>query len=139
VLRKYFVNLSHPIRVAFFMRIKLIILLFIGTFTFPNITHANSDVPKIRIHRQIKIPFLKKRRAQNNHNKWLAAGLDLSLGIFGVHRLYLGTEPQVPVMYTLTLGGGGMLVLADLGLILFSKNIENYANSPHIFMWRKKD
>ncbi len=121
------------------MRIKLIILLFLGIFTFPNIVFAKNDVPKIRIHIQIKLPFLKKRRVQNDHNKWLAAGLDLSLGIFGVHRLYLGTEAQVPVMYTLTLGGGGMLVLADLGLILFSKNIENYANSPHIFMWRKKD
>ena len=122
------------------MRIKLIILLlFLGIFAVPNTTHAKNDVPKIRIHRQIKIPFFKKRRLHNDHNKWLAAGLDVSLGIFGVHRLYLGTEAQVPLMYTLTLGGGGMLVLADLGLILFSKNIENYANSSHIFMWRKKD
>ena len=72
-------------------------------------------------------------------NKWVAAGLDLSLGMFGVHRLYLGTEVQVPVMYTLTLGGGGVLLLADLGLILLSKDIETYANSSHIFMWRKKD
>ena len=94
---------------------------------------------KVRIHIQIKLPFFKEKKGQNNHNKWLAAGLDLSLGIFGVHRLYLGTEAHVPVMYTLTLGGGGMLVLADLGLILLSKDIETYANSPHIFMWRKKD
>jgi len=121
------------------MRIKLIILLFLGIFIFRGNAYANYDIPKTRIHIQIKIPFLKKRRLQNDHNKWLAAGLDLSLGIFGVHRLYLGTEAQVPVMYTLTLGGGGILVLTDLGLILFSKNIENYANSPHIFMWRKKD
>jgi len=29
--------------------------------------------------------------------------------------------------------------LADLGLILLSKDIETYANSSHIFMWRKKN
>jgi len=63
----------------------------------------------------------------------------VSLGLFGVHRLYLGTATHVPVMYTLTLGGGGVLVLADLGLILFSKDIEMYSNKAHVFMWRKED
>ena len=120
------------------MRTKLSILLLVGIFISPVIASAKNDVPKIRIHKQIKIPFFKKRRLKNEHNKWVAAGLDLSLGMFGVHRLYLGTEVQVPVMYTLTLAGGGILMLADLGLILLSKDIETYANSSHIFMWRKK-
>jgi TM2 domain-containing membrane protein YozV len=120
------------------MRTKLSILILLGIFIFPVMACANNDVPKIRTHKQIKIPFFKKRRLKNEHNKWIAAGLDLSLGMFGVHRLYLGTEAHVPVMYTLTLGGGGMLVLVDLGLILLSKDIETYANSSHIFMWRKE-
>lgn len=121
------------------MRTKLSILLLLGIFISPVITSAKNDVPKIRTHKQIKIPFLKKRRLKIEHNKWLAAGLDLSLGMFGVHRLYLGTDAHVPVMYALTLGGGGILVLADLGLMLLSKDIENYANSSHIFMWRNAD
>ena len=136
--KKYFVHLSHPIRVAFFMRTKLVILLLIGFFLSPTITQAGLDIPKVKSHKQRRLPFFKKRRLEDKHNKWVAAGLDLSLGIFGVHRLYLGTETHVPVMYTLTLGGGGMLVLVDLGLILLSKDIEPYANRSHIFMWRKE-
>jgi len=138
VPKKYFVHLSHPIRVAFFMRTKLVILLLIGFFLSPTITQAGLDIPKVKSHKDRRLPFFKKRRLKTEHNKWVAAGLDLSLGIFGVHRLYLGTEAQVPVMYTLTLGGGGILILADLGLILLSKDIETYSNSSHIFMWRKE-
>jgi len=124
---------------AFFMRTKLIIILLIGFFLSSTITQAGLDIPKVKSHKQRRLPFFKKRRLEDKHNKWVAAGLDLSLGIFGVHRLYLGTEAHVPVMYTLTLGGGGILILADLGLILLSKDIETYSNSSHIFMWRKKD
>jgi len=121
------------------MRTKLVIILLIGFFLSPTITQAGLDIPKVKSHKQRRLPFFKKRRLEDKHNKWVAAGLDLSLGIFGVHRLYLGTEAHVPVMYTLTLGGGGILILADLGLILLSKDIETYSNSSHIFMWRKKD
>ena len=124
---------------AFFMRTKLIIILLIGFFLSSTITQAGLDIPKVKSHKQRRLPFFKKRRLEVKHNKWIAASLDLSLGIFGVHRLYLGTEAHVPVMYTLTLGGGGILILADLGLILLSKDIETYSNSSHIFMWRKKD
>jgi len=104
----------------------------------PVLGNTEMDIPKVKTHKK-RFPFLKKRKLQNKHNKWVAAGLDLSLGLFGVHRLYLGTEAHVPVMYTLTLGGGGVLILTDLGLILFSKDIELYSNSGHIFMWRKED
>lgn len=38
----------------------------------------------------------------------------VALWPFGVHRLYLGTEAKIPVIYTLTLGGGiGILPLID--------------------------
>ena len=121
------------------MRTRLAILLLLGMFTCPAVISANQDIPKIKQQKKFHLPFFKKRRLEAQHNKWIAAGLDLSLGLFGVHRLYLGTKPYVPVMYTLTLGGGGILILTDLGLILFSKDIETYSNSEHVFMWRKKD
>lgn len=65
----------------------------------------------------------------------VAALLDISLGLFGVHRLYLGTDVKVPVFYTLTIGGGGLLWLIDLGLILFTKDLAPYLDNPHVFMW----
>jgi len=65
----------------------------------------------------------------------VAAVLDLSLGLFGVHRLYLGTDVKVPVFYTLTVGGGAVLWLIDLGLILCTRDLTPYMDNPHVFMW----
>jgi TM2 domain-containing membrane protein YozV len=65
----------------------------------------------------------------------VAIALDLGLGLFGVHRLYLGTDVKVPVAYTLTFGGGGVLWLVDLALLIASRDIETYKNNPHFFMW----
>ena len=65
----------------------------------------------------------------------VAIALDLGLGLFGVHRLYLGTDVKVPVGYTLTFGGGGVLWLVDLALLIASRDIESYKNNPHFFMW----
>jgi TM2 domain-containing membrane protein YozV len=65
-----------------------------------------------------------------------AAILCITLGPFGVHRLYLGTSTSVPVFYTITLGGGfGLLPVIDLFLIVFSKDLEKFKNNPHVFMW----
>ncbi len=82
-------------------------------------------------HRNVDI----KNRKSNKHSKLVATGLNLSLGLFGVHRLYLGTSPVVPVIYTFTLGGGGFLMLSDLGVIIFTKDLEQFSNNPKVIMW----
>jgi TM2 domain-containing membrane protein YozV len=68
-----------------------------------------------------------------------AIALNVTLGAFGMHRLYLGTDVKVPVFYTLTFGGGMVLWIADLGCLIFTKDISAYYNNPHIFMWHKHD
>ncbi|MGD1847225.1 MAG: NINE protein [Salibacteraceae bacterium] len=74
-------------------------------------------------------------RHQNNQ-KLTAIALAVALGPFGVHRLYLGTTPVVPVVYTLTLGGGlGVLPLADIIAILLAEDLSIYQNNDKIFMW----
>lgn len=65
----------------------------------------------------------------------VAIALDISLGLFGMHRLYLGTDLLVPITYTFTMGGGCVLWLVDLGLLIFSKDLKPYMNNPHVFMW----
>jgi len=55
--------------------------------------------------------------------------------MFGVHRMYLGTDIKVPVIYTVTLGGGLVLWVVDLGLLIASKDIKPYMDNPHVFMW----
>ncbi len=79
------------------------------------------------------------KRKTENHSKLVATGLNLSLGLFGVHRLYLGTSPVMPVIYTFTLGGGGFLMLSDLGVIIFTKDLEQFANSSKVIMWSDLD
>jgi len=73
--------------------------------------------------------------AKSENPRLVAIALDLTLGLFGMHRLYLGTDVKVPVAYTLTFGGGGVLWLVDLALLIGSRDIESYKNNPHLFMW----
>jgi TM2 domain-containing membrane protein YozV len=65
----------------------------------------------------------------------LAAALAVTLGPFGAHRIYLGTTPKVPLLYGLTFGGFGVLVLIDLGHILFTKDLSRFQENDRIFMW----
>jgi hypothetical protein len=57
-------------------------------------------------------------------------------GVVGLHRIYLGTSPVVPVFYALTLGGGmGVLFVSDLIAILVTKDINRFADNKNIIMW----
>lgn len=78
---------------------------------------------------------INKRLGRAENPRLVAIALDLSLGLFGMHRLYLGTDVRVPVAYTLTFGGGGVLWLVDLALLIGTKDINTFKNNPHFFMW----
>lgn len=65
----------------------------------------------------------------------LAAALAITLGPFGGHRILLGTSPVIPVVYGLTFGGFGLLVLIDLGHILFTHDLREYMDDRHVLMW----
>jgi TM2 domain-containing membrane protein YozV len=78
---------------------------------------------------------IRENLRKSENPRLVAIGLDLALGLFGMHRLYLGTDVKVPVAYTLTFGGGGILWLVDLALLIGSPSIESYKNNPHLFMW----
>lgn len=64
----------------------------------------------------------------------------LLLGPIGGHRVLLGTKAIVPLVYTLTLGGGlGLVPLIDFFVTLFTKNPETYANESRVLMWLHKE
>lgn len=64
--------------------------------------------------------------------------LPFPCGFVGAHRVMLGTNPWVPVVYVATFGGCfGLLPLIDFCFITFSKDITPYENNPHVFMWVK--
>ena len=74
-----------------------------------------------------------------NKIKIIAITLAVTLGVFGVHRLYLGTKSLVPISYTLTLGGGmAILPIIDIIYIISAKDINQITNNDYIFMWNQK-
>lgn len=73
--------------------------------------------------------------ADRHVSRALAAGLAVALGPFGAHRIYLGTPPKIPVFYSLTFGGFGVLVLIDLGHILCTRDLAPYMDNSRMFMW----
>lgn len=84
--------------------------------------------------------FLKIKKQLNKSDKVTAAVLafPIPFGIVGLHRIYLGTQPYVPVVYIATVGGCfGILPLIDFFSILLQRNSEEYVNNSHVFMWAK--
>ena len=64
----------------------------------------------------------------------------IPFGFSGLHRIYLGSEPWVPVAYLLTGGGGfGLLPLLDFIFIVSADEEEfrRYENNPNFFMFAK--
>lgn len=89
-----------------------------------------------------KPKHLFKRLLQHSKikNKKLIAALlafPFPFGIVGLHRIYLGTSPHVPIVYIATIGGGfGVLPLIDFFVILTSPDLEHYLNNQQVFMWK---
>ena len=89
-----------------------------------------SDKQARRLNRVARV------RGFGENKKLTAVLLAVALGTFGVHRLYLGTKPIVPVVYTLTLGGGfGILPLTDIIAILATPDISRFENNNQVIMW----
>lgn len=115
--------------------VLLLCFLLVGMSAFAqgsknNVVSANgSSLAKFN-NRKI----VQKLRTFENQRA-VAIGLDMSLGLFGVHRMYLGTDLRVPVIYTTTIGGGGVLWLVDLGLLVAVKDLTPFKDNPNVFMW----
>lgn len=57
-------------------------------------------------------------------------------GMVGLHRIYMGTKPHVPVIYIATFGGAfGVLPFIDFCILVLDKKPERYFNNPRLFMW----
>lgn len=70
----------------------------------------------------------------------LAFVLATVVGYLGIHRLYLGTEPIVVILYIITGGGCGIVTLIDwimlLLVLLDEKDIGPYIDNPSFLMWK---
>lgn len=86
-----------------------------------------------------KVQIDTSAEAHHEPTRLVAAALAVTLGPFGAHRLYLGTNAKVPLFYGLTFGGFGVLVLIDLGHIIFTKDLTPYEHNTQVLMWAEKE
>jgi TM2 domain-containing membrane protein YozV len=86
-------------------------------------------------------PLFKLFRKKQKDNRRITAALlafPFPFGIVGLHRIFLGTKPYVPVAYIASLGGiFGLMPLIDFFVICFDKDFEQYLNNGKVLMWVK--
>lgn len=84
-------------------------------------------------------PLLKLFKAKQKKNKKITAAIlafPFPFGIVGLHRIYLGTAPYVPVAYIGSLGGVfGVLPFIDFCVLILDKDEKRYLNNKKVFMW----
>jgi TM2 domain-containing membrane protein YozV len=82
--------------------------------------------------------LFKKKQRLNKRITAAVLSFPFPFGIVGLHRIYLGTNPHVPVVYIASLGGiFGLLPLMDFIAITFGNDFETYRNNGNVFMWVK--
>lgn len=113
----------------------LLCFLFFGISTFGQKSFGRNSSLKGASQEKFNNRKIVQKLRKLDNQRAVAIGLDVSLGLFGVHRMYLGTDLKVPVIYTSTIGGGGVLWLVDLGLLVAVKDLTPFKNNPNVFMW----
>lgn len=87
-------------------------------------------------------PVLQLFRKKQRLNKRITAAVlafPFPFGMVGLHRIYLGTKPYVPVAYIASLGGVfGILPFIDFCAISFGKDFDHYRDNGKVFMWIKE-
>lgn len=109
-----------------------------GNKNFRRKKHKKRSFVKVNRKQLQKRTVLKplKPISINNRTKGGAILMAILTGPLGGHRLYLGTKPYVPIIYTLTLGGGlGLLPLIDIIVIISTSDLTRYQNNSQIIMW----
>jgi hypothetical protein len=105
-------------------------------------TNQNSVKIYLDIQDQKPNPVFQLFHKKHKLNKRITAAVlafPFPFGIVGLHRIYLGTKPYVPVAYIASLGGGfGVLPLIDFFAITFDKNFDHYRDNGKVFMWVKE-
>ncbi len=84
-------------------------------------------------------PLLKYFNSKKKKNKKITAAVlafPFPFGIVGLHRIYLGTAPYVPVVYIGSMGGiFGVLPFVDFCILILDKEESRYIDNKKVFMW----
>ena len=80
---------------------------------------------------------LIRRKIQHTRRAMAAAlAFPLPFGVLALHRIYLGTNPHVPVAYIGTVGGVfGILPFIDFCVLILDSDVNRFTNNGKVFMW----
>jgi hypothetical protein len=126
------------------MRYKIFV--FLSFFFIINHVSAAREKIKINIEDyQVIVEFQKTDFTSNDSTitssikfkRGKAILFTLFTGFLGGHRIYLGTHHRTPILYSVTLGGLGILPLVDLIHLIFTKDLSKFEYRPQIIMWGK--
>jgi hypothetical protein len=81
---------------------------------------------------------MTKKSKKNAWVAWALTWTGYAVGVCGVHRLYLGTNPWVFVGYFCTAGGCGIVQTVDWVVLLIgaiNDDIGDYIDNRAFFMW----
>jgi TM2 domain-containing membrane protein YozV len=82
--------------------------------------------------------IFRKKQKLNKKITSAVLAFPFPFGIVGLHRIYLGTKPHVPVVYIASLGGVfGVLPFIDFCAIIFDKDFDSYRDNGKVLMWVK--
>ncbi|HEU4716414.1 MAG TPA: TM2 domain-containing protein [Bacteroidia bacterium] len=97
------------------------------------------DTSAIGVSRDTMQVKATAKRAANDRFIAAVLAFPVPFGILGLHRIYLGTAPYVPVVYIVTAGGFGLLPLLDFIAIVSASDeeFESFHGNPNVFMWVK--
>lgn len=85
------------------------------------------------------IRLFKKRLDHTRRGMAAALAFPLPFGVLALHRIYLGTQPHVPVTYIGTVGGVfGILPFIDFCVLVLDSDIQRFSNNGKVFMWIEK-
>ena len=80
--------------------------------------------------------IFKKKQTKNKKIVAALLAFPFPFGMVGLHRIYLGTAPYVPIVYIGTLGGGfGILPFIDFCVLILDKDVTRYNENKKVFMW----
>ncbi|MEO6301644.1 MAG: NINE protein [Bacteroidia bacterium] len=98
-----------------------------------------TEIDVIQQNKKRPNPLLQLFRTKQKKNKKITAAIlafPFPFGIVGLHRIYLGTAPYVPVAYIASLGGiFGVLPFIDFCVLLLDKDEKRYIENKKVFMW----
>jgi len=112
------------------------------TVYFLDSTATVISAENITVEEKKPNPIFQLFRKKQKLNKKITAAVlafPFPFGMVGLHRIYLGTKPYVPVTYIASLGGVfGILPFIDFIVITCDKNFDQYRDNGKVFMWVKE-